>query len=154
MNAPTEEFRIHIDGIKHYFLQLGVDELTIHPPYIPHTPVRSLGYTGSITITGTRTGDVHFSADPALLLALLHRIGETGRDKGYLQDVVGEVANTLSGNLRREYGKGFVISTPRVSYDHTENIPAAAAKQTSMVVPMSWGGGSAALIVCLARGAS
>lgn len=151
MNLNSEEFQVHIDGVKHYFSQLGVDQLTIHPPFIPEDPVLSLGYTGTITISGARSGQVHFSANPPLLFALLDQIGEQGRDKGYLQDVVGEVANTLSGNLRREFGKGFVISTPAVSYDHTERIEPSGDRRLSMAVPMSWGEGSAVLVVSLSR---
>ncbi len=150
--APVrEDFQIHIDGVKHYFGQLGVDALTIHPPYIPSQPVRSLGYTGTISISGNRKGEVHFSANPPLLFALLDQLGEQGRDRGYLQDVVGEVANTLSGNLRREFGKGFAISTPAVSFDPTSDIHVYDQQATSLVIPMSWGEGSAALVVSLSR---
>ena len=49
-----------------------------------------------------------------MLTVLLMRMQETDCSEETILDLVGEVANTISGNARRDFGKNFVISIPTV----------------------------------------
>jgi len=61
---------------------------------------------------------------------------------------VGEVANTISGNARRDFGRNFIISTPTIC-DRTNAATAAATTGRSFVIPINWRSHSAKLVVCL-----
>lgn len=49
-----------------------------------------------------------------MLRCLVLRLGEKEADDALIQDVIGEVANTISGNARRAFGPGFMISVPLI----------------------------------------
>jgi len=61
---------------------------------------------------GARKGIVYFTAPRGMLTVLLMRMQETDTSDENIKDLVGEVANTISGNARRDFGKNFVISVP------------------------------------------
>src|SRR5258708_21296384 len=69
-------------------------------------------YTGVIQISGKRTGLVAFTAPKSMLSVMLMRMQETDMSHENLCDLVGEIANTLSGNARRDFGHQFQISVP------------------------------------------
>ena len=70
-------------------------------------------FTGLISIAGKRRGIVYFTASRPMLTVMLMRMGETELTQENMCDLVGEVANTISGNARRDFGKDFMISVPR-----------------------------------------
>jgi chemotaxis protein CheX len=65
-----------------------------------------------------------------------------------MRDLVGEVANTISGNARRDFGRDFVISVPAVLAGEKPEIPVVAGSR-SFVIPINWRSHSAKLIVSL-----
>jgi chemotaxis protein CheX len=65
-----------------------------------------------------------------------------------VRDLVGEVANTISGNARRDFGRNFIISTPSIC-DRTNAATAAATTGRSFVIPINWRSYSANVVVCL-----
>ena len=82
-------------------------------------------------------GRLYFSAPSALLRHLLVTLGEVRVDHTYMADMVGEAANTLSGNSRRELGQDLVISPPTV----IEGIPSdhyLPQGLRSLVIPITW----------------
>jgi len=79
---------------------------------------------------------------------MLMRMQETDISDSNLRDLVGEVANTLSGNARKDFGRSFVISTPSVVTGAAANI-GYAADTRPIVVPIDWRTYHANLVVCL-----
>ena len=75
------------------------------------------------------------------------RMQETDTSDENIMDLVGEVANTISGNARRDFGKNFVISVPQVIAHHADRV--APPHQRSFVIPINWRTHSAKLVVCL-----
>ncbi len=71
-------------------------------------------YNGVISVSGRRNGIVCFSAPRGMLTVLLMKMNESNVSHEYLCDLVGEVANTIAGNVRRDFGKEFAISVPTV----------------------------------------
>ena len=80
-------------------------------------------YTGIINITGKREGVVYFTAPKAMLTVLLMKMQESDFSHETMRDLVGEVANTISGNARRDFGRDFVISVPSVLSGEKPAIP-------------------------------
>ncbi len=64
-----------------------------------------------------------------------------------MRDLVGEVANTISGNARKDFGRDFVISVPSVLAGSAGY--SGAAGMRSFVIPINWRSHSAKLIVAL-----
>jgi chemotaxis protein CheX len=82
-----------------------------------------------------------------MLTVLLMRMQETDSSDENIKDLVGEVANTISGNARRDFGKNFVISVPTVIAHDPDKVSAPHAR--SYVIPINWRTHSAKLVVCL-----
>jgi chemotaxis protein CheX len=90
---------------------------------------------------------VYFTAPRGMLTVLLMRMQETDTSDENIKDLVGEVANTISGNARRDFGKNFVISVPIVIAHDAEKI--TAPHNRAYVIPINWRTHSAKLVVCL-----
>ena len=105
-------------------------------------------YTGVIRISGKRTGLVAFTAPKSMLSVMLMRMQESDMGHGNLCDLVGEVANTLAGNARRDFGLQFRISVPEVLAGRAGQLDYPAASRP-IVIPIEWRNYHARLIVCL-----
>jgi chemotaxis protein CheX len=140
------EIRTFIDGTTNYFEIAAQQAATVGSPYlVTDGNPGAYEYTGVISISGARSGIVYFTAPRGMLTVLLMRMQETDTSDENIKDLVGEVANTISGNARRDFGKNFHISVP-VVHD-TEKV--AAPHSRSYVIPINWRTHSAKLVVCL-----
>lgn len=108
----------------------------------------TLDYTGVIRIDGKRSGVVMFTAPKTMLSVMLMRMQEPDMSHENLSDLVGEIANTLSGNARRDFGHQFNISVPAVisGRDAALEFPQGARP---IVIPIDWRNYHARLVVCL-----
>jgi chemotaxis protein CheX len=73
---------------------------------------------------------------------------ETDMSHDNLCDLVGEIANTLSGNARRDFGHQFAISVPSVITGRAEPVE-YPANARPIVIPIDWRNYHARLIICL-----
>jgi chemotaxis protein CheX len=105
-------------------------------------------YTGVISISGKREGVVYFTAPKAMLTVLLMKMQENDFSHETMRDLVGEVANTISGNARRDFGRDFVISVPSVLAGEKPDLPQKPGSR-SFVIPINWRSHSAKLVVSL-----
>jgi chemotaxis protein CheX len=92
-------------------------------------------------------GCVYFTAPLMLLKHLLLSMGESDTREEHIVDLVGEVANTISGNARSEFGKDFMISVPLVIEGAPSNIH-LPKELRSYVIPVYWKSYSAAIVLC------
>jgi len=83
-----------------------------------------------------------------MLFSILRSLRDERLDEAAKRDLVGEIANTLSGNAREEFGKEFLISIPVVAIGRqtTYQFPSDAR---NYVVPLSWRSQTAYLLLCL-----
>ena len=113
-----EEIRTFIEGTTNYFETSAGQSASVGSPYlVTDGNPGAFEYTGVIGISGVRKGIVYFTAPRGMLTVLLMRMQETDTSDENIKDLVGEVANTISGNARRDFGKNFVWphSTSRIS---------------------------------------
>ncbi len=133
-----EKLKVFIDSIVQYFRHTSEPTVKVGTPYLINSIDEiSADYTGTISISGAYEGACHFTAPSALIKHLILSIGESDTSESMMQDAVGEVANTLSGNARRQLGKQFIISTPRIS----KGVPEDLNKEDSAriyAIPISW----------------
>ena len=142
------ELRTFIDGTTNYFETSAQQAATVGSPYlVTDGNPGAYEYTGVIGISGARKGIVYFTAPRGMLTVLLMRMQETDSSDEIMRDLVGEIANTISGNARRDFGKNFLISIPTIIAHEPEKVPAPHAR--AYVIPINWRTHSAKLVVCL-----
>ena len=140
------QLKIFVDGIVDYFHHTNDPSVSVGSPYlIKDLNEISSDYTGTIAISGSYEGACHFTAPSALVRHLILSFGETDTSESMISDTVGEVANTLSGNARRELGKGFNISTPRISRGCPNDDANRGDCSRIYAIPISWKSYKAAL---------
>ncbi|MFK8010492.1 MAG: chemotaxis protein CheX [Marinicellaceae bacterium] len=144
-----EDLQIFIDGATHYFDQMSESPAQIQTPYLEEKSFSiNHEYTGIIGVSGKKKGCVYFTAPESLLKHLLLVMGEYDSSKNALSDLVGEVANTISGNARQYFGSEFMISVPVVVNGKAESIRLPNTLR-SYVIPVVWRKYEAALVISL-----
>lgn len=143
------EIRTFVDGATQYFEVSARQPAAVGSPYlITEGPPAVHEYSGVIGVSGRRRGAVCFTAPRSMLMVLLMRMNETDTSDANMKDLVGEVANTISGNARRDFGREFVISVPAVlANDGGKFVPPTNTRP--FIIPINWRSHSAKLIVCL-----
>ncbi len=99
-----QELKTFVEGTTNYFEVAAQQPATVGSPYL--VTDRNPGmheYTGVINISGRREGVVYFTAPKAMLTVLLMKMQENDFSHENMRDLVGEVANTISGNARRDF---------------------------------------------------
>jgi chemotaxis protein CheX len=144
-----QDIQVFIAGVRRYFDSLRADErVVIEPPFIKDVERPLLEYTGIIGISGKTHGAVCFTANGLMLKNILGFLNESPSSREMLCDLVGEIANTLSGNAREEFGSDFLISVPVVATedDYGFRFP---EEGRNYVIPIIWRSEKAYLLVCL-----
>ncbi len=139
--------QIFIESTTHYFSQVSNIPASMDTPYlVDNTQCTAYDYTGIIGISGSYKGQVSFTAPNVLLKYLLIKMGINDVSDENLADLVGEVANTISGNVRKKLGNKFMISVPSVINAGTESIT-LPENHRSYVIPIKWHNYRANLLV-------
>jgi chemotaxis protein CheX len=143
------EIGVFVEGVLHYF---GTSVQQLAQCGTPHLALSDrpeiADYTGVITVSGKRNGLVAFTAPKSMLSVMLMRMQETDMSHENLCDLVGEIANTLSGNARRDFGHHFQISVPAVLTGRSGQLD-YPRNTNPIVIPIAWRNYNARLIVCL-----
>jgi chemotaxis protein CheX len=144
-----QELKTFVDGTTNYFEVAAQQPATVGSPYLVTDGVPAMHeYTGVINVSGRREGIVYFTAPKAMLTVLLMKMQENDFSHENMRDLVGEVANTISGNARRDFGNEFVISVPSVLAGERAELPLIPGAR-SFVIPINWRSHSAKLVVTL-----
>lgn len=138
-----------VEVVRHYFTQFSKDELVVDTPYLseekePHV----YDYTGVIGISGIMRGVVYVSASEPLLRVLLNDMRESNTSEDMLVDLVGEIANTVAGNARSEFGSEFHISTPLVFKGAPESL-VLPKDGRAFIIPILWQQQVGEIVICL-----
>jgi chemotaxis protein CheX len=142
------ELRTFIDGTVRFFETLTTQAASVGSPYlVTDGKPGTYEFAGVIEVSGARKGMVYFTAPRGMLAVLLMRMQETDTSEESMRDLIGEVANTISGNARRDLGKGFVISVPSVLANSRDGVEMPYPR--AFVIPINWRTHAAKLVVCL-----
>lgn len=145
-----QRIQVFIDGVKNYFQQQTGIAAEVGAPYLSEGKARvAYGFTGIIGVSGRYRGCVYYTAPGDLLRDVLLRIGESDVTSANQSDLAGEVANTIAGNARRDFGKDFMISVPVVVSGGAERI-SLPPDLRAVVIPIHWKKHASALVVALA----
>ncbi len=143
------DLHFFIDSTVNYFEEVTNEKATAGIPYIKGDEPVVLEYTGIIGISGKRKGSIYVTTSENMLSTLAKVIldlEEVGKED--IKDLVGEIANTISGNVRQAYGSDFMISVPVVVEGKAKDIKLPDNIQ-SFVIPITWKDFKSFLVVCL-----
>lgn len=133
-----EELRAFIEIVNQYFERQTGRLPELGNPYLGDPAALPMyDFTGVIGISGARPGCVYFTAHRDLLRELLLHVGESTLSDENLSDLVGEVANTISGNARRVFGPEFMISVPVVVAGAAQAIQ-VPRNVKAYILPLRW----------------
>lgn len=144
-----KKIQAFVEIVKHYFSQFSNNELVIDTSYLSEEKQpQTYDYTGVIGISGIMRGVVYVTASKSLLLALLADMKEDNSSEEMLIDLVGEIANTMAGNARSEFGSEFHISIPLVFKGAPQSMTLPKDGR-SFVIPITWRQHAGEIVVCL-----
>ena len=152
MHTPLrpQDIEVFTEAITHYFSTSTGEIASVRSAYLLEQggPVIWNDFNGLIEISGDYQGSICFSAPRALLSHVLLKMGESVFTDERHGDIVGEIANTLSGRARRHFGEGLGISPPRL-LDYPNTIFEVQAHSLPYAIPLRWHGYEANLVVHL-----
>lgn len=145
------EIQVFVDGAINFFATVCDEPAQIASPHLlENLDGNILEFSGIIGITGSYSGNVIFTASSSMLKEVLEQYnGVEFRDE-LLIDLVGEIANTISGNAREVLGSNFNISPPILARGTEQEIKTAEGLQT-YCIPIVWNEMRANLIVAIAE---
>jgi len=143
------EVGVFVNSVMHYF------ETTVQQPAacgIPHLALRRhpelADYTGIVSIRGRRDGVVLFSAPRSMLCVMLMCMQQTDLSHAHLRELVGQIADTLSGDALRNLRHQYSIAVH--SQVHDGEAPVVYPPHVRpIVIPIAWRSYQARLVVCL-----
>lgn len=146
-----KRFQVFIDSVNRYFNEVNKINVEVGTPYLVENNVPTAhDYTGIIGISGPYRGSVYFTAPRVLLKNLLLSLQEPNDSEENVMDLIGEIANTIAGNARTEYGAEFMISVPLVVKGAPSQIHLPKIAR-SFVIPITWKNYTAAIVISLER---
>jgi len=147
-----KDLRVFVDAVTHYFKQLSREAPRIRGAYLDTggTPAIEMEYVGAIALSGAFRGRVYVSAPRALLRHLLIATGEPDQSHMAMLDLIGEMANTVSGNARRHFGPQLEISVPMASCAGDIRLPPDSGSRP-YIVSVEWKNYGATVVVDLQR---
>jgi chemotaxis protein CheX len=144
----ADDIRIFSDAAGAFFHSSTRRRATVRTAYLLESPDPVVwdDYQGLIELDGRFRGSVGFSAPRGLLSHLLLMIGERDYSEASHRDIVGEIANQMSGYARRHFGEGMEISPPRVLVRGQGGEP-PGADAVPFAIPLNWERYEAHLVV-------
>lgn len=143
------DLHFFIDSLVNYFEEVTNEKPITGIPYLKDDDPVVQEYAGIIGISGKRKGSVYITATGEMLKALakiIIDIDEVSSED--IKDLIGEIANTIAGNVRQAYGSEFMISVPVVIEGKAKDIKLPDDIQT-FVIPITWKEHNSFLVVCL-----
>jgi chemotaxis protein CheX len=146
----TGDIEVFSEAISHFFATATRDPAQVRSAYLLEAddPILWNDFNGVITVDGGFAGCVTFSASRELLSHVLLKMGEQDFSEANHRDIVGEIANMLSGRARRHFGEGLRISPPAAFSGRSESV-ARRAHGPAYAIPFRWNGYDADLVVNL-----
>src|SRR6478609_8617483 len=138
-------------SIIRYFATTTDQPAVMGTPFLGQEDERvALDFSAVIGISGTYRGNIYYTAPRAKLHCLLPLLGEHEPTDHLCGELVGEIANIISGNAREELGGGFIISTPFLLSGSNDSVrPAKGAP--CFILPIEWNSHSSRVLITLVK---
>ena len=135
-----QELKAFTRTVMDYFSSVSGTAPVLGMPYIKGEQHEVHDFTGVIGVSGSRRGGVYLTTGRELLTAFGSCIlGDEPLDDEGLYDLIGEMTNTIAGNIREVFGSTFLISVPIIVKGRIEEI-VMRLKPPVFVIPITWKG--------------
>lgn len=143
------ELKIFVGSVANYFTKITQTPASIGIPYVKGTEILVQEYTGVIGLTGKRKGGIYITCSRQMLVDLIaDYLQASDPSEEIVRDMLGEMANVISGNVSDSFGSGFEISVPVIIVGKPDVIE-LPTKVPSFVIPINWKKHTAHLVVGL-----
>ena len=143
------DIRLIVESTSHYFREITNEKIYTGIPFLTDENPEVLEYTAIINISGEKSGSIYITAMETMIDEFYTLLfGNRPHSPEEIKDMVGEIANTISGNLRQTYGNEFQISVPMI-VDRKSKVTKLITKQPSFIVPFTWRIYKGFVVVCL-----
>ena len=146
--VKVEKLGVFLSSISAFFSQIDNSPVALDTPYLnSNKSAVGYDYSGVIRISGPLEGCVYVSAPSIMLREIINVMQEPDSSLTMMKDLLGEMANTISGNARTEFGPDFVISPPSI----VDGAPVVHLNKENngYITPFSWRGHSAVIGICI-----
>ena len=148
--VKVEKLGVFLSSINAFFAQIDDTQVALDTPYLNNNrSAIGYDYSGIIKISGPLKGCVYVSAPTVMLREVIKVIGEPDSSLTMMKDLLGEMANTISGNARTEFGSEFIISPPQI-VEGAPSISYLPKERHSYITPFKWRGYEAVIGICIA----
>lgn len=130
------DLRLVADSALKFFSASSSVPAKVTAAFLGESEIATHDFTGLIHLTGQYEGRVIVSAPLGLLRELLLTQGESNFSHENLQDAVGEIANTIAGNMRGQFGPALQISVPECLSGQYEW--SASMRSRPYVISLNW----------------
>jgi len=144
--VKEEDLKIYSDGVVNYFKQFAESKVVLNAPALKSDNFTFFDYSAIIGISGAVKGGIYITVSTAMLDDLIVAMGMGAPDDSLRRDMIGEVANNISGNAGDKFSGEFKISVPIVvtGKDHNIQLP---VKIPAYAVPFEWKGHKSQFVV-------
>jgi chemotaxis protein CheX len=149
VSLNEEDLKLFVNSVRHYFSVTTSQEPQITSAFLGTSDIQGYDFNGMITFSGSFNGHVLVSMPGKLLRELVFLQHETDLSDANLLDAVGEIANTLAGNARKNLGSDLQISVP-LKLRGSSGIKARVRKQP-YVITLRWNHQPALVVVDMER---
>ncbi len=136
VSLKESDLRLFIDSVRRYFEVTSKVTPEITSAFLGVGALEGHEYNGIVKFSGPLTGQVTVSLPMRAVRELLLIQHETRLTEANLLDAVGEIANTLAGNARRNLGRDIDISVPTAV--RGAHIAAERARRHPYVITFRW----------------
>lgn len=146
----ADDIRVFSDAASAFFRTATGAQAQVRTAYLlePRAAQAREDFIGVIELGGRFRGHVSFCASRGMLSHILLLLGEKDYSDASHCDIVGEIANQMTGQARRHYGEALDIHPPRVLMRDEAPLPPILAAQP-FVVPLAWDRYEAQLVVAM-----
>lgn len=150
--VKAADIKVFSDAAMAFFKATTGSPATVRTAYLLADPEVAVwnDFQGLIELSGKFRGSVVFSAPRGLLSHVLLKIGERDYSEASHRDIVGEIANQMSGYARRHFGESMDISPPKF-IAATQKPADGAIRLSPFVIPLVWDRYEAHLVVCMEK---
>ncbi|MGM8870076.1 chemotaxis protein CheX [Psychrobacter sp. 2Y5] len=148
--VKVEKLGVFLSSINAFFAQIDEAAVAVDTPYLNNNRTTiGYDYSGIIKISGPLVGYVYVSAPSNMLREIINIMGEPDNSLTMMKDLLGEMANTISGNARTEFGADFIISPPEI-IEGAPSLSYLPKERHSYITPFTWRGYQAVIGICIA----
>lgn len=142
-----KEVQLFKECTESFFRDFLGEAAQVGPAHIKQDEKAVLECTGLIGVSGERRGGLYLTAERALLQAMAAAmLPEHELTDDIILDVIGEAANTIAGNVRKDLGTGYMISVPSI-IDGAPRELRFRLELPVYVLPIKWRGHEGMLVL-------